>query len=157
VVVPPADDSLPGQGTRAGQAGDRMKPAQGASGPEPDAGQGTLLAGRYRLVERLGEQEGSAEWRATDEMLARTVTVRVFTLESHHVARVMAAARAACRVGDPRLARIFDADDCAEPPFIVTGWPSGRCLADVLTAGPLDPWQAARVIAEAADGLAVAH
>ena len=27
----------------------------------------------------------------------------------------------------------------------------------MLTAGPLDPWQAARVIAEAADGLAVAH
>ncbi len=89
--------------------------------------------------------------------LARTVTVRVFTLESHHVARVMAAARAVCRVSDPRLARIFDADDGAERPFIVTGWPSGRCLADVLTAGPLDPWQAARVIAEAADGLAVAH
>ncbi len=106
-----------------------MKPAQCASGPEPDAGQGTLLTGRYRLVERLGEQDGSAEWRATDEMLARTVTVRVFTRESPHVARVMAAARAACRVSDPRLAQIFDADDCAEPPLIVTGWPSGRCLA----------------------------
>ncbi len=134
-----------------------MKPAQCASGAEPDAGQGTLLAGRYRLVERLGEQDGSAEWRATDEMLARTVAVRVFTGESRHVARVMAAARAACRVSDPRLAQIFDADDCAEPAFIVTGWPSGRCLVDLLTAGPHDPWQAARVIAEAADALAVAH
>ena len=134
-----------------------MKPAQPASGPEPDAGQGTLLAGRYRLVERLGEQDGSAEWRATDEMLARTVVVRVFTRESPHVAQVMAAARAACRVSDPRLARIFDADERAEPPFIVTGWPSGACLADVLTAGRLDPWQAARVIAEAADALAAAH
>jgi len=134
-----------------------MKPAQPASGPEPDAGQGTLLAGRYRLVERLGEQDGSAEWRATDEMLARTVVVRVLTPGSRHVAQVMAAARAACRVSDPRLARIFDADERAEPPFIVTGWPSGACLADVLTAGPLDPWQAARVIAEAADALAVVH
>jgi len=134
-----------------------MKPAQRASGPEPEAGQGTLLAGRYRLAERLGEQDGSAEWRATDEMLARTVTVRVFTSESRHVARVMAAARAACRVSDPRLARIFDADDRVEPLFIVTGWPSGACLAGLLTAGPLDPWQAARVIAEAADALAVAH
>ena len=44
-----------------------------------------------------------------------TVTVRVFTLESRHVARFLAAARAACRVSDPRLARIFDADDGAEP------------------------------------------
>ncbi len=134
-----------------------MKPAQCASGPEPDAGQGTLLAGRYLLLERLGEQDGSAEWRATDEMLARTVTVRVFTPESRHVAQVMAAARAASRVSDPRLAQIFDADEGAEPPFIVTGWPSGRCLVDMLTAGPLDPRQSARVIAEAADALAVAH
>jgi len=134
-----------------------MKPAQPGSGPAPDADQGPLLAGRYRLVERLREQDGSAEWRATDELLARTVTIRVFTGESRHVARVMAAARAAGRVTDPRLARIFDADDRAEPAFIVTGWPSGRCLADLLTAGPLDPWQAARVIAEAADALAVAH
>ena len=77
-----------------------MKPPQCASGPEPDAGQGTLLAGRYRLAERLGEQDGSAEWRATDEMLARTVAVRVFTPGSRDVARVMAAARAACRVSD---------------------------------------------------------
>ena len=69
----------------------------------------------------------------------------------------MAAARAAARVSDPRPARIFDADDRVEPSFIVTGWPSDACLADLLTAGPLDPWQAARMIAEAADALAVAH
>jgi hypothetical protein len=130
---------------------------QPSSGPESAARQGTLLAGRYRLAERLREQDGSTEWRATDEMLARTVAVRVFTPGSHHVAQVMAAARAACRVSDPRLARIFDADDRAEPPFIVTGWPFGVCLAELLAAGPLDPWQAARVIDEAADALAVAH
>jgi len=134
-----------------------MTPPPHASGSGPGAEQGTLLAGRYRLAERLRDQDGSAEWRATDEMLARTVMVRVLTPGSRHVARAMAAARAACRVSDPRLVRIFDADHCVEPPFIVTGWPSGACLADLLTAGPLDPWQAAHVIAEAADALAVAH
>jgi len=134
-----------------------MRPPQRASGSAPEAAQGTLLAGRYRLAERLCEQDGSAEWRATDEMFARTVVVRVLTPGSRHAAQVMAAARAAGRVSDPRLARIFDADDHVEPLFIVTGWPSGACLADLLTAGPLDPWQAARVIAEAADALAVAH
>ncbi len=63
-----------------------MKPAQRVGGPEPDTGQGTLLAGRYRLAERLGERDGSAEWRATDEMLARMVVVRVLTPGSRHVA-----------------------------------------------------------------------
>jgi len=134
-----------------------MKPPQRVSESAPDVGQGTLLAGRYRLAERLREHDGSAEWRATDEMLARTVVVRVLTPGSPHVAQVMTAARAASRVSDPRLARIFDADDRFEPSFIVTGWPSDACLADLLTAGPLDPWQAARMIAEAAEALAVAH
>jgi hypothetical protein len=140
-----------------GQRPGRMKPPQRVSESAPDAGQGTLLAGRYRLAERLREDDGSAEWRATDEMLARTVVVRVLTPGSPYVAQVMAAAGAASRVSDPRLARIFDADDRVEPSFIVTGWPSDACLADVLTAGPLDPWLAARMIAEAADALEVAH
>jgi hypothetical protein len=133
------------------------EPPPRADGPAPAAGQGTLLAGRYRLAERLHQQDGSAEWRATDEILGRSVAVRIFTPGSGHVAQVMAAALAASRVSDPRLARIFDADDRADPPLIVTEWPSGTCLADLLTAGPLDPSQAARVFAEAADALATAH
>jgi serine/threonine protein kinase len=95
--------------------------------------------------------------RATDEILGRSVAVRIFTPGSGHVTQVMAAALAASRVSDPRLARIFDADDRADPPLIVTEWPSGTCLTDLLTAGPLDPSQAARVFAEAADALATAH
>ena len=120
MVNPLADDGLSSQGTRAaaghrGQAGDRHGHREAGrmnnarAGPSQTRGRARCWQGRYRLVERLGEQDGSAEWRATDEMLARTVPVRVFTRESHHVARVMAAARAACRVSDPRLARIFDA------------------------------------------------
>ena len=130
-----------------------MKPAPHADGPVP----GALVAGRYRLAERLGEQGGATEWRATDEILARTVRVRVLAPGSPHLAGAMAAARAASRISDPRLAQIFDADDHAEPPYIVAEWPSGTRLADLLTAGPLEPRYAARVVAEAAEALAAAH
>jgi len=130
-----------------------MKPAPHADGPVP----GALLAGRYRLAERLGGQDGATEWRAADEILARTVTVRVLAPGSPHLAGVMAAARTASRISDPRLAQIFDADDHAEPPYIVAEWPSGTRLADLLTAGPLEPRYAARVVAEAAEALAAAH
>ena len=137
-----------------------MKPAQGASGSAPGTrpvNEGMLLAGRYRLAERLRERDGSTEWRAADEALARPVAVRVFAPGFPRLPEVMAAVRAASRISDPRLARIYDADDRADPPFIVTGWPSGACLADLLGDGPLDPWRAARVIAEAADALAAVH
>lgn len=137
-----------------------MKRAQDASGSAPGAwpvSEGTLLAGRYRLAERLRERDGSTEWRAADEALARPVAVRVFAPGFPRLPEVMAAVRAASRISDPRLARIYDADDRAGPPFIVTGWPSGACLADLLSDGPLDPWRAARVIAEAAGALAAVH
>jgi hypothetical protein len=65
-----------------------------------------LLGGRYRLWERLAEQDGSTEWRATDEVLARTVAVRTFPPESRQAREVIAAARAAARVSDARLARV---------------------------------------------------
>ncbi len=117
----------------------------------------TLLAGRYRLWERLGEQDGSAEWRATDDVLARPVAVRTFRPESRRTGEVIAAARAAARVSDARLAQVLDADEHAEPPYIITEWPSGTRLGELVAAGPVAPWRAARMIAQAAEALAVAH
>ncbi len=134
-------------------------PGGARAGPEPPSAQpaaGTRLGGRYRLWERLSERGGSAEWRATDEVLARPVAVRTFTPGSR-ARQAAAAARAASRVGDARLARVFDADDRAEFPYIVTEWPVGERLGELLAAGPLDPWRAARMIADAAEAVTAAH
>jgi serine/threonine protein kinase len=131
------------------QAGVGRTPAQPAAG--------LLLGGRYRLRELLGEQDGSAAWRATDEVLARTVAVRTLPPGSRRAGEVTAAARAAAKVGDPRLALVLDADDGADPPYIVTEWPSGARLSDLLATGPVGPWRAARMIARAAAALATAH
>ncbi|MGE5291143.1 MAG: serine/threonine protein kinase, partial [Micromonosporaceae bacterium] len=128
--------------------------ARGAGGP---AGAHPRLAGRYRLEERLSEQGGSSVYRATDEILARPVAVRTFAPGFGRVREVVAAARAACRINDPRLAKIFDADDRPEHAYIVSEWPSGVRLDDQLATGPLGPLRAAEIVAEAADALAAAH
>src|ERR1022692_3025427 len=96
----------------------------------------TLLVGRYRLDERLSEQDGSSIWKATDEALARPVTVHTFTSASRRAGAAVAAARAAGQLNDPRLVQIFDADDRAEHPYIVSEWPSGMRLDDLVAAGP---------------------
>ena len=73
VVIPSAGAvAEPGDsgGCPRGQRPGRMKTTAERQRVRTDAGQGTLLAGRYRLAERLREQDGSAEWRAADEMLA---------------------------------------------------------------------------------------
>ena len=123
----------------------------------PAAG-GMLLAGRYRLDERLTREGGSSIWKAADEALARPVTVHIFTAGFRRAGQVVAAARAAARLTDARLVRIFDADDRpGHSCMVVTEWPHGSRLDDLLAAGPLGPRRAGEIIAEAADVLAVAH
>ncbi len=140
----------PGHGAAAGG------PARPAGGQVRPAGVKTRLAGRYVLEERLTEQSGSSVWRATDEALARPVIICTFAPGFGRARAGVAAARAACRVSDHRLLRIFDADDHPGHPYIVTEWPSGTRLDRLLAAGPLGPQRAAQIIAEAAAALAVA-
>ena len=117
----------------------------------------SLLAGRYRLEERLSDQDGSSVWKATDESLIRTVTVRTFAPDFGRTGEAVAAARSAAQLSDPRLVQIFDADDRGEQPYIVTEWPGGERLDEVIAIGPLEPVRAAQIITEAAEGMTVAH
>jgi serine/threonine protein kinase len=118
---------------------------------------GTLLGGRYRLWERLGGRDGATEWRATDEALPRPVTVWTFLSASARAAEVTAAARTGARVNDSRLARVLDADRSGETSYVVTEWPPGSPLGELLMTGAIPPRRAARIIASAAEALAVAH
>jgi serine/threonine protein kinase len=118
---------------------------------------GTLLGGRYRLWERLGGRDGSTEWRAADETMPRPVAVWTFLAASARAAEVTAAARAVARVNDPRLARVLDANRSGETCYVVTEWPPGSRLGELLATGGVPPWRAARMIASAAEALAVAH
>ncbi len=117
----------------------------------------TLLAGRYRLEERLSDRGGSSVWKATDESLARPVTIRTFAPGFARTSEAVAAARSAAQLSDPRLVQIFDADDRGEQPYIVTEWPGGERLDAIIAVGPLEPVRAAEIITEAAEGLTIAH
>jgi hypothetical protein len=132
-------------------------PAPGCGASTGPAASGTVLAGRYRLCERLTGPGRPAVWRATDEVLARPVAVRMLTRGSRRAVQVVAAARAASKISDPRLARVLDADDRADPPYVVTEWPRGAPLRELIAAGPLPSLRAAGMIADAARALDIAH
>ncbi|HEY6297819.1 MAG TPA: protein kinase family protein [Streptosporangiaceae bacterium] len=123
--------------------------------PEDDD---VLVAGRYRLAERLGVQDGSSTWRAADQVLNRPVMVWTFAPGFRRSGAVIAAARAASQLADRRLALILDADDQGDFPYVVAEWPPGRPLGELLAGGgPDEPASAAAMVAEAAEALAVAH
>jgi hypothetical protein len=118
---------------------------------------GTCLAGRYRLVDQTSAGTGWTYWKATDETLARPVTVLTFAGGFERAADTITAARAASRLSDPRFAQVFDVEDADDLAFVVTEWVAGESLLDMLADGPLDSPHAVSLVSEAARALAAAH
>jgi F5/8 type C domain len=118
---------------------------------------GTRLAGRYRLVDQMSAGTGWTFWKATDEPLARSVTVLTFAAGFPRIAEAITAARAASRLGDPRFSKVFDVEDADELAYVVLEWVVGESLLDLLADGPLDSPRAVSLLSEAARAIAAAH
>ena len=118
---------------------------------------GTRLAGRYRLVDQVSSGTGWTYWKATDETLARSVTVLTFATGFPRIAEAVTAARAASRLGDPRFSQVFDVEDGEELAYVVLEWVAAESLLDMLSEGPLDPPRAAALMVDAARAIAAAH
>jgi hypothetical protein len=118
---------------------------------------GTRLAGRYRLVDQTSAGTGWAFWKATDETLARSVTVLTFAAGFPRITEALTAARAAARLSDPRFSQVFDVEDAEELAYVVMEWVVGESLLDMLADGPLDAPRAVSLLCEAALAVAAAH
>ncbi|MGC4748750.1 protein kinase domain-containing protein [Micromonospora sp. DT201] len=121
-----------------------------------------LLAGRYRLLERLGSGGMSAVHRAYDEVLERDVAVKVLVASDANARqRIRAEAKAAARLSHPHVTRVYDYGESSldgpPVPFVVMELLGGHTLEQRLAAGPLPPRAGLRVCAEVASALAAAH
>ena len=124
------------------------------------------LAGRYRLIERLGAGGMSVVWRAYDEVLVRPVAVKVLASrlasDPDSRERIRAEARAAARLSHPYITSVYDFGESplrgGEPmPFVVMELVDGKPLDELLDEGPL-PWQlAVETCAQVASALAAVH
>jgi len=127
----------------------------------------SLLAGRYRLVERLGAGGMSVVWRGFDEVLGRQVAVKVLppstSADPAFRRRLRAEAQAAARLSHPNITNVYDYGEATtvdgEPvPYVVMELIDGESLAAVLARTRRLPWQhAVRITAEVAAALAAAH
>jgi len=129
---------------------------------------GELLAGRYLLLEVVADDGPAVLWRATDEILARTVAVKVVPTPTK-VAREQAqpfldAAVRTCAVSHPGLARVYDASLESRPgrgkdlAYVISEWVDGEPLDQHLDqVGALSGPDAADLVRQAADALAAAH
>ena len=107
---------------------------------------GDLLAGRYRLIDRVGAGGMAVIWRAHDETLERLVAVKVLDLSLSGDARMRDLVRreawAAARLNHPDVASVHDFVQVGDFGVLVMQLVEGSPVADLIAAGPL-PWQEA--------------
>ncbi|MEV8016609.1 serine/threonine-protein kinase [Streptomyces sp. NPDC086554] len=179
----PPQSGVPGQGGQGGQGGQYVGP-HGPAAPtpppspyaqptqvvpnqpsEPDPGAGRLIAGRYRLLSKLGHGGMGTVWRAKDETVDRDVAVKEPRIPDHlperersnAFERMRREARAAARLDHPAVVNVHDVAVEDGQPWIVMELVQGRSLGAALQEGTLGAREAARVGLEVLNALDAAH
>ncbi len=132
--------------------------AAAAAAPEPNL----VLAGRYRLEQRLGAGGMGAIWRAEHLVLRAPVAVKLLERDAvpddDTVARFLREAQAAATLRSPHVVQIIDYGVDNRWPFIVMELLEGENLAQRLKrVKRLPPEEAVRIFAQVARAVARAH
>lgn len=142
-------DEAQGSGTAA-------DPGKKTSPPELHSGH--KLARRYRLEECVTRLDGFSSWRAVDEKLRRAVGVHILPADHARSRAVLAAARSAALLGDPRFVQVLDAVEENDLVYVVHEWlPDATELSALLAAGPLEPHDAYQMVSQIASAMAASH
>ncbi|MEU9588279.1 protein kinase family protein [Streptomyces sp. NPDC048219] len=143
-------DSDEAQGSRTSEDSGKASP--------PELHSGHKLARRYRLEECVTRLDGFSSWRAVDEKLRRAVGVHVLPADHTRARSVLAAARSAALLGDPRFVQVLDAVEDNDLVYVVHEWlPDATELTALLAAGPLDAYDAYQMVSQVASAMAAAH
>ncbi|WP_405883289.1 protein kinase [Streptomyces sp. NBC_01136] len=120
-----------------------------------------LIAGRYRLRNAIGRGAMGEVWQAYDETLGRPVAVKLLISQDTDptaVSRFHLEAQTAGRLSHPHVVGVLDFGAYEGRLFLVMELVEGDSLARVLSGtGPLPAERVARIAAQTAAGLAVAH
>ena len=128
----------------------------------PDA----LIAGRYRLVNRIAAGGMGIVWQAWDELLQRPVAVKqlrpqpgLSDAETELISqRAMREARITARLHHQHAVPVYDIVEYQGKPCLVMQYlPSTSLQRIVNEQGPMPPTEAARIGGEVAAALAAAH
>jgi serine/threonine-protein kinase len=123
-----------------------------------------LLAGRYRLTDRIAAGGMGEVWRGEDNLLTRSVAVKLLPTgragDEAFLARFRAEARYAASLSHPGIARVYDYGESAEfgGAYLVMELVNGEPLSAILArAGRLSPDATLDIVSQAARALDAAH
>jgi eukaryotic-like serine/threonine-protein kinase len=123
---------------------------------------GVTLGGRYRLDERIAGGGMGDVWRGTDEVLGRTVAVKILLPalldEPGFAERFRGEARTMATINHPGVVDVYDYGSDQQLAFLVMEYVEGDALSRTLSrVGRLTPGRTMALVAQAADALQAAH
>ncbi|MEV8506795.1 protein kinase [Actinoplanes sp. NPDC051475] len=123
---------------------------------------GVTLGGRYRLDERIAGGGMGDVWRGTDEVLGRTVAVKILLPalldEPGFAERFRGEARTMATINHPGVVDVYDYGSDQQLAFLVMEYVEGDALSRTLSrVGRLTPARTMALVAQAADALHAAH
>jgi eukaryotic-like serine/threonine-protein kinase len=129
-------------------------------------GPGSIVAGRYELLDRIGRGAMGTVWRARDQVLHRDVAVKEVRLPPRMSdreraivrERTLREARVSARLNHPGVVTVYDVVEAGGTPWIVMELVAARSLDRVVAEdGPLPPRRAAETGLMLVGALASAH
>ena len=120
-----------------------------------------IKIGKYRLKSRLGKGGMGVVYLATDSRLKRDVALKILpkslATDAIAVKRFLREARVAAQLSHPNIVTIHDVDQFNGQCFLVMELMNGGTAYDLMQRGPLDWWDATRIIADTCRGLIAIH
>lgn len=128
----------------------------------PDLIEGTEIAGRYRVVSRLGSGGMADVYLADDLQLDRRVALKLlhrrFAGDPDFVERFRREAQAAAGLQHPNIVSVYDRGEWDGTSYISMEYLPGRTLKDVIRdESPLDPLRAVTIAQQVAHAARFAH
>ena len=114
----------------------------------------------YELLRRLGGGGMGDVYLAREHVPQREVAMKFLRSPGNSVGleRFLAEVRALARIDHPHIVRFITSDFYRDQPYFTMEYAAGGNLADRVSAGgPLDPREAARLVADAARAVQAAH
>jgi serine/threonine protein kinase/Tfp pilus assembly protein PilF len=121
----------------------------------------TVIAKKYKIIDKIGEGGMGIVYKAKDAKLKRTVALKFLPAElmqeKEAKKRFVQEAQAAAALEHPNICTVYEVDEADGQTFIAMSYIEGQSLKDRLENGALDVDEAKDIALQVAEGLKEAH
>lgn len=124
--------------------------------------EGTILGGRYELIEKIGEGGMAIVYKARCRILDRIVAVKIlrdeYSKDNNFVEKFRTEALSAARISHPNIVNMYDVGQDGEVYYIVMEYIDGKTLNEIIQEqAPLSVEKAVDIAIMICDGIHHAH